>query len=101
MRNRLLVFGGFADDTQSVLATICPFALVLRELVAKEFLCVRCYFEGIERHIERSRTVFADTQGGYSSEPFNDPQITFSHTSVSHRQQPSARPVDFQMAPAP
>lgn len=98
MKSSLLVFGGFADDSQSILAAIYRFALVLRKLLTKAFLRLGCYFEGIERRIEGSGAVFADTNGGRSSDPFNYPQIAFFHASVSHRleRSASARPVDFK-----
>lgn len=96
MRNRLLVFRGFADDTQGVLATVegltlvrveCPLDFSFRAIVPR--------LVGVEL---RTAT-FTDAK--HARGAFYDPKIAFRHESSVPQAEGQSHPCGFQTTPLP
>jgi hypothetical protein len=79
--NSLLVFRGFANESQCVLAAVQRLALGLVELFLKASLSVRGSLQGFNRSLEVSGAAGAHGHGGNSSEPFHYAQIAFLHAN--------------------
>jgi hypothetical protein len=58
---------------------------VFGKLLAEALLRGRCSLEGIERNLECSITICADSYSGYAAEPLGDAKIALLHAIVSHK----------------
>jgi hypothetical protein len=81
VRNRLLIFRGFAHDPQRVLAAVQPLTLVFGKLLPKAFLRVGRFLEGVERNLEVGSAASADAEGRCSPEPLDRAEATLFHAS--------------------
>ena len=97
MRNRLLVFGGFTDDAQGVLAAVHRLALVRVKLPLDSRL--RVPLGGVSR--ELSIAVFADSEYRNVSDPLHDPKVALWHEDSLAHGRVAHRSCGFQTAPLP
>jgi hypothetical protein len=79
---RLLAFGGFADDPQSVLAAVYRFALVCVELLLNHPCCVLDGEFPSVGYPELLVAAHAYPKVGGGADAFNDPKFAFWHEPI-------------------
>src|SRR6202789_1890140 len=98
----LLTFGGFADDSQGVLAVVQPPACVPVKFVLEIGLSVDGFCQRRQRNLELLAAKVAHSDGGSGTEPFNDPELSLWHGRlVCHSEAKRCQPCENQMAPVP
>ena len=91
---RLLVFGSFADDSQSVLAAVNRLALVPIELALKVGSSIARAAQGLSGSLELLAAERTNRDTGSLADVLNDSEGPFRHDSVSHKLTTKTSPVE-------